>query len=94
MKVNKYFDDNVFSIGFDTTKGAVSSGVMAPGEYTFGTSQKEKMVVVHGSMTVKLPGEEAWQEIKQGNEFHVDAGVEFNVKIAEHCAYLCYYSES
>ena len=53
MKVNKYFDDNVFSIGFDSKDGAVSSGVMAPGEYTFGTSQKEKMVVVHGTMSVK-----------------------------------------
>ena len=92
MKVNKYFDDNVFSIGFDSKDGAVSSGVMAPGEYTFGTSQKEKMVVVHGTMTVKLPGKDTWEEIVQGNAFDVEACVEFNVKIEEHCAYLCYYS--
>lgn len=50
------------------------------------------MVVVHGTMSVKLPSKDTWEEIVQGNAFHVEAGVEFNVKIEEHCAYLCYYS--
>ena len=91
MEINHYFDNNVVSIGFESEQGPVSSGVMAPGEYTFGTSQAERIVVVHGKMTVQLPGSDAWQTIAQGAEFNVVANVEFNVKIAQPCAYLCYY---
>lgn len=91
MNINHYFDNNVVSIGFDSKQGPVSSGVMAVGEYTFGTSQPERMVVVHGAMSVKLPGSDDWQTYPQGTEFNVAANVEFNVKIAEPCAYLCYY---
>ena len=91
MNINHYFDNNVVSIGFETEQGSVSSGVMAPGAYTFGTSQDERMVVVHGEMTVQLPGSDTWQIIVQGAEFNVTANAEFNVKVAQPCAYLCYY---
>ena len=92
MNINKYFDDKVISIGFDTEAGHVSSGVMSVGEYTFGTNQKERMVVVHGELVVQLPGAEEWQSFPAGTEFNVAADVEFNVKVATPTAYLCYYS--
>ena len=39
LKNNEYFDGKVKSIGFDSeSTGAASVGVMAVGEYTFGTA--------------------------------------------------------
>ena len=91
MNINKYFDEKVVSIGLDTYAGHVSSGVMSVGEYTFGTSQKERMVVVHGELVVNLPGSDEWQTFPAGTEFNVEANVEFGVRVAEPTAYLCYY---
>ena len=56
LQINEYFDGNVMSIGFQGQPLAASVGVMAPGEYEFGTSQKEVMTVVCGELVVKLPG--------------------------------------
>ena len=56
FKVNEYFDGTVKSIAFDMTEGPATIGVMAPGEYEFGTAQLEVMHVVAGSLDVKLPG--------------------------------------
>lgn len=38
FKVNEYFDGTVKSIAFDMTAGPATIGVMAAGEYEFGTS--------------------------------------------------------
>jgi len=46
LKVNEYFEGKVKSIGFSSASvGAASVGVMAEGEYTFGTAQPEEMMV-------------------------------------------------
>lgn len=92
LNVNEYFDGNVKSIGFDSANGAVSSGVMAPGEYTFGTSQHEVMKVVHGELVVKLPGSADFQAFPAGTQFEVAANQSFDLKVATATAYLCYYS--
>ena len=52
FKVNEYFDGTVKSIAFDMTAGPATIGVMAAGEYEFGTSQLEIMHVVAGALTV------------------------------------------
>jgi len=41
-------------------------GVMAIGEYEFGTSTKEYMTIISGSMNVLLPNQTDW---KTYNEF-------------------------
>ena len=46
--VNEYFEGKVKSIGFQTETLPATVGVMAPGEYEFGTSQRETMTVVSG----------------------------------------------
>lgn len=38
FKTNEYFDGNVKSIAFTAANGHATMGVMAPGEYEFGTS--------------------------------------------------------
>jgi uncharacterized protein YaiE (UPF0345 family) len=90
--VNSYFDDKVRSIAFESANGPCTSGVMAPGEYTFNTSQHEVMKVMEGEMTVKLPGSSDWQSFKTGTEFTIDANLSFDVKIETPTAYLCFYS--
>ncbi len=91
LKVNEYFDGNVKSIGFQGQPLPASVGVMAPGEYEFGTSEKETMTVVSGAMTVRLPGETEWRRFEAGQHFEVEAGATFHLKIDADCAYLCTY---
>ena len=61
LNVNEYFDGNVKSVGFQGDPLSSSVGVMAPGEYEFGTSQNEVMTVVAGELVVSLPGSEDFQ---------------------------------
>ena len=67
FNTNEYFEGKVKSVSFENNEGPASIGVMAPGEYKFGTSKKEYMTVTTGIMTVKLPGSEEWKEIQVGD---------------------------
>lgn len=89
--VNEYFDGNVKSIGFKTETLPATVGVMAPGQYEFGTSQKETMTVVSGALTIQFPGTEEWKTFAHGESFEVDANVKFGVKVEVDTAYLCTY---
>jgi len=91
FKVNEYFDGRVKSIAFKTAQGPATVGVMAAGEYAFGTSAVEIMRVVSGSLQVMLPAEKTWTHYAPGASFRVEAGVTFKVKTDEETAYLCLY---
>lgn len=91
FKVNEYFDGTVKSIAFDMDDGPATVGVMAPGEYEFGTSQLEVMHVVAGSLDVKLPGSETFETFGSGSQFTVPANSKFQLKVVVDTAYLCEY---
>ena len=91
MKINEYFDGNVKSIGFDTTGLPATVGVMAKGEYTFGTDSHEYMSVICGELIVKLPGSDQWQSFKRGEQFEVPANSSFDLQVPIDTAYLCEY---
>lgn len=91
FKTNEYFDGKVKSIAFTTPEGPATMGVMAPGEYEFGTSTVEYMTVVNGMMTVKLPGETEWKTFKPFDTFVVPRDVKFSLRISADVAYLCLY---
>ena len=91
FEVNDYFDGKVKSVAFQGEKLPATVGVMAPGEYTFGTSQNEVMTVVSGCLTVKLPGTDDWQSFAATESFAVKANSSFEVKVANDTAYLCTY---
>ncbi len=91
FKVNEYFEGTVKSIAFDMAAGPATIGVMAPGEYEFGTSQLEVMHVVAGSLHVKLPGSEGYETYGAGTQFTVPANSKFQLKVGEATAYLCEY---
>ncbi len=91
FKVNEYFEGKVKSIGFTTAEGPATIGVMAPGEYEFGTSSKEYMTVTSGKLTVKLPGTDEWKDFGPNETFIVEANQKFQLKVAVDTAYLCLY---
>ncbi len=91
FNVNEYFDGKVKSIGFQTETLPATIGVMAPGEYEFGTTQKEVMTVVSGALIVKLPGSESWETFNAGEAFTVDANQKFQLQVKVDTAYLCTY---
>jgi len=91
LKTNEYFNGKVKSIAFDTAEGPATVGVMAEGEYEFGTSSQEIMSVVSGNLDVKLPGSKEWLSIAAGGTFTVEAGESFGVKSIGQTAYLCLY---
>lgn len=91
FKVNEYFEGKVKSISFNTEGGPATIGVMAAGEYEFGTSTREIMTVITGKMVVKLPGSNDWKEFKAGATFEVQANQKFQLKIPADASYLCLY---
>jgi uncharacterized protein YaiE (UPF0345 family) len=91
FKVNEYFDGTVKSIAFSESDGPATIGVMAPGEYEFGTAQSEIMHVVSGALTVKLPDASEWETFEAGRRFNVPANSKFQLSVAVETAYLCQY---
>jgi hypothetical protein len=91
FKVNEYYDGKVKSISFDTQEAPATIGVMAPGDYEFGTSTTEYMTVTSGCLVVKIPGSEGWKEYTRGQTFIVPANNKFQVRVNTETAYLCLY---
>ncbi len=91
FKTNEYFDGKVVSIAFQSGKGPATAGVMAGGEYEFGTSKREYMTVTSGTMHVKLPGASEWKTVKAGETFIVEKDQKFQVKMDGDTSYICVY---
>ena len=91
FKVNEYFDGKVKSIAFTTATGPATIGVMAPGDYEFGTAKKEIMTVTSGQLTVKLPGETTWKDYPKGATFTVAPNQKFQLKVTQDTSYVCLY---
>jgi len=91
IDVNEYFEGNVKSLGYRTTKGKSTVGVMVSGDYEFGTSTHETMSVIEGELVVLLPGEKETKSFKNGDVFEVNANEKFKVKATVDTAYLCVY---
>jgi uncharacterized protein YaiE (UPF0345 family) len=91
FKVNEYFDGKVKSLAFTAVDGPATIGVIAAGEYEFGTSTRETMIVVSGRLSARLPEAEDWKDYAVGEEFVVAAGRKFRIKAEADTAYLCFY---
>jgi uncharacterized protein YaiE (UPF0345 family) len=91
FKVNEYFDGKVKSVAFQGEQLPATIGVMAAGEYEFGTSQREVMTVISGALTVRLPGSDSWQTFASGKSFEVAANQKFQLQVKQDTAYLCTY---
>lgn len=91
FKTNEYFGGNVMSMAFSNSEGNATIGIMAKGEYEFGTSTVEYMTVISGEMSVLLPGESEWKTYKSYETFVVQKDSKFKLIINADCAYKCVY---
>ncbi|HEY0245668.1 MAG TPA: pyrimidine/purine nucleoside phosphorylase [Mucilaginibacter sp.] len=91
INVNEYFEGTVKSLAYNTNDGKSTIGVMEDGEYEFGTSSHETMIVIEGELTVLLPGTKDWTVFTNGQSFEVEANASFKVKSKGQTSYLCKY---
>ena len=91
-KANIYFDGKVTSRTVVFPSGEKKTlGIMLPGEYEFGTADKEIMEILAGELDVLLPGAAAWQTVRAGEEFAVPANSRFSLKVPVVVDYCCSY---
>ena len=91
-KANIYFDGKVTSRTVLFSDGSKKTlGIMLPGEYEFGTEDKELMEIQAGQMDVLLPGAETWRTIGAGMSFEVPAQSSFKLKVTQPTDYCCSY---
>lgn len=91
-EVNCYFGGKVTSRSFTLADGSKQSlGVMMPGEYEFGTAEKEIMEILSGELEVMLPEADEWLIIKGGECFNVPANSKFQLKVLSITDYCCSY---
>jgi uncharacterized protein YaiE (UPF0345 family) len=89
-KANIYFDGKVTSRTILFGDGSKQTlGIMLPGEYEFGTADKEVMEILSGELEVLLPGEEAWKPVKGGESFEVARNSKFKLKVTSLTDYCC-----
>jgi len=89
LKHNTYFDGQVQSIGYERNGRRATAGVIAPGEYHFGTDAAERMTVISGELSVRRDGATGFTTYPAGTAFEVAAKSGFDVRAADPSAYLC-----
>lgn len=89
---NVYFDGKVTSRTVIFGNGEKKTlGMMLPGEYTFGTEQKEVMEILVGDLEIQLPGNTEWIRIQGPYSFEVPAKASFSLKVHSVTDYCCSY---
>ncbi|HKN19043.1 MAG TPA: pyrimidine/purine nucleoside phosphorylase [Dissulfurispiraceae bacterium] len=89
-KANVYFDGKVTSRTLLFGDGSRKTlGIMLPGEYEFGTADKELMEIFSGELEVLLPGEAVWRPVHGGESFEVARNAKFKLKVASLTDYCC-----
>jgi purine/pyrimidine-nucleoside phosphorylase len=89
-EANIYFDGKVTSRSVFFPDGSKKTlGVMLPGEFEFGTADKELMEILSGELDVLLPGETAWKSIRGGQSFEVKSNAKFKLKVKKLTDYCC-----
>jgi uncharacterized protein YaiE (UPF0345 family) len=91
-KANIYFDGKVTSRTVLFPDGSKKTlGIMFPGDYEFGTAEKEIMEILAGNLDVMLPGSAGWVTFKEGEFFEVPAQSKFSLKVKSLTDYCCSY---
>lgn len=91
-RANLYFDGKVSSRTIILENGEKKTlGIMMPGTYKFSTVEKELMEITAGSLDAKLPGEDNFVSLKEGDSFSIHSNSEFTVVVKEVVDYCCSY---
>ena len=87
-----YFDGKVTSRTVLFADGSKKTlGIILPGEYEFGTADKEVMEIISGGLEIQLAGETGWKTVQAGASFEVPANSSFRIKSASITDYCCSY---
>ncbi len=89
LKHNSYFEGQVQSVGYERLGRRMTVGVIAPGEYHFGTDAPERMTVVSGELFARLPDGTDWRSFPAGTAFEIPGKSGFDVRSSQPSAYLC-----
>jgi len=91
-KANVYHDGKVTSRTVLFPDGSKKTlGIMLPGEYTFGTADKEIMEILSGDLEVLLPKAKEWKTFGGGESFEVPRQSKFSLKVKAVTDYCCSY---
>jgi uncharacterized protein YaiE (UPF0345 family) len=91
-KANLYFNGNVTSrtiLFKDGTRKTL--GIILPGQYEFGTADREQMEMLAGELKALLPGSKEWKTFKTGQTFEIPANSKFKVEAKDTADYCCSY---
>ena len=91
-KANVYFEGKVSSrtvLFEDGTKKTL--GIILPGEYEFGTADKERMEILAGTLKARLTGSKDWKTYGPGQAFEIPANSKFKVAATGVVDYCCSY---
>ncbi len=87
LKHNAYFEGKVQSIGYERLGRRMTVGVIAPGEYHFGTDAPERMTVVSGEVDAKVSN--GWRTYAAGAAFEIPGKSGYDIRVRDAAAYLC-----
>jgi purine/pyrimidine-nucleoside phosphorylase len=91
-KANIYFDGKVTSRSILFADGTRKTlGIILPGQYEFGTGERERMEILAGKLEALIPGIKDWKTFAAGQTFDIPANSKFKVTAAEVCDYCCSY---
>lgn len=89
-EANVYFDGKVTSRTLRFPDGSKKTlGVMLPGEYEFGTAEREVMEILAGELEVLLPRAGSWKSVTGGERFEVPAQAKFQLRVRRLTDYVC-----
>jgi uncharacterized protein YaiE (UPF0345 family) len=91
-KANIYFDGKVTSRTVKFPDGTYKTlGIMAPGEYEFGTDAPELMEIMEGDVEVLFPRSSEWSRFRSGEHFEVPGNASFQIRVHTTTDYCCSY---
>ncbi len=90
IKVNEYLEGKVKSLGFELDGSPYTSGVLAPGQYSFNTEKEEHITVTVGEFEIRSAGGD-WQLVKVGDTIVIPSSSSFDLKVKKPASYVCMY---
>jgi len=90
-ELRKYHGDKVMSLTYDDKMQSFSVGIIAPGEYQFGSLKKEIFTVTSGKIGFWVEDEEGWTTCNTGEEFNIPEHKNFKLTVIETSSYICFY---
>ena len=90
IKVNKYLDGKVVSLGFELDGNRYTTGVFSPGEYSVPTEVEEHVTVTLGGFEIRISGK-GWKSLKTGDKLVIPAGSNVDYKVGKPASYVCLF---